>query len=140
MDGSAHFPDYAGGGFVNVTGHSRNRGFTNRYGADLRQQYFGTSATGALVAPAFVAPMASLSAQAAGPSIAPWLSPASPLTREFQALMKELRSEQKFAAGIYVARRWPAFTRRIHRPMQIFSVLVLVGFIGGALVMTGSLR
>jgi bile acid:Na+ symporter, BASS family len=36
-------------------------------------------------------------------------------------------------AGIFVARRWPAFAARIHRPMQVFSVLVLVGFIGGAL-------
>ena len=40
------------GGFVNVTGSFRNRGSTNRAGPDLRQQYFGTNAAGALVAPA----------------------------------------------------------------------------------------
>ncbi len=39
------------GGFVNVTGYFKNRGYTNRSGPDLRQQYFGTNAAGALVAP-----------------------------------------------------------------------------------------
>lgn len=37
------------------------------------------------------------------------------------------------AAGITVAHRWPSFARGIQKPMQIFSLLVLVGFIGGAL-------
>lgn len=36
-------------------------------------------------------------------------------------------------AGIAVARRWPSFARFIHKPMQVFSLLVLVGFIVGAL-------
>jgi iron complex outermembrane receptor protein len=39
------------GGFVNVTGYFKNRGYTNRSGPDLRQQYFGTNAAGALVTP-----------------------------------------------------------------------------------------
>lgn len=43
------------GGFINVTAYFRNRGFVDRAGADLRQQYFGTNpATGALVLPATV--------------------------------------------------------------------------------------
>ena len=51
ISGAANYGSaLAGGGFVNVTGHFRNRGFTNRYGNDLRQQYFGTNAAGALVA------------------------------------------------------------------------------------------
>ncbi len=37
------------------------------------------------------------------------------------------------AAGILVARRWPGFARSIQKPMQVFSLLVLAGFIGGAL-------
>ncbi len=42
----------AGGGFVNTTLTFKNSGYTDRSGPDLRQQYFGTSATtGALVAP-----------------------------------------------------------------------------------------
>lgn len=36
-------------------------------------------------------------------------------------------------AGISVARRWPSFARSIQKPMQVFSLLVLAGFIGGAL-------
>ncbi|MDE2378202.1 bile acid:sodium symporter family protein [Bradyrhizobium sp.] len=36
-------------------------------------------------------------------------------------------------AGIAVARRWPSFAHAIQKPMQAFSLLVLVGFIGGAL-------
>jgi iron complex outermembrane receptor protein len=56
ISGAANYGSaLAGGGFVNVTGHFRNRGFTNRYGNDLRQQYFGTNAAGALVAPASTA-------------------------------------------------------------------------------------
>ncbi len=33
------------GGFVNATAFFRNRGYTDRSGPDLRQQYFGTNAT-----------------------------------------------------------------------------------------------
>jgi BASS family bile acid:Na+ symporter len=36
-------------------------------------------------------------------------------------------------AGISVSRRWPALARAIQKPMQIFSLVVLVVFIGGAL-------
>lgn len=36
-------------------------------------------------------------------------------------------------AGISVARRWPSFARGIQKPMQVFSLVVLAGFIGGAL-------
>ncbi|MGQ0683135.1 bile acid:sodium symporter family protein [Bradyrhizobium sp.] len=36
-------------------------------------------------------------------------------------------------AGISVARRWPSLARRIRKPMQVFSLLVLAGFIVGAL-------
>lgn len=36
-------------------------------------------------------------------------------------------------AGISVARRWPSFARAIRKPMQVVSLLVLVGFIVGAL-------
>lgn len=36
-------------------------------------------------------------------------------------------------AGISVARRWPSFAHAIRKPMQIFSLLVLAGFIVGAL-------
>ena len=35
--------------------------------------------------------------------------------------------------GMWVARRFPALTQRIRKPMKILSLLVLVGFIGGAL-------
>jgi BASS family bile acid:Na+ symporter len=35
--------------------------------------------------------------------------------------------------GITVSRRWPSFARAIQKPMQIFSLLVLAAFIGGAL-------
>ncbi len=35
--------------------------------------------------------------------------------------------------GMWVARRFPAFTHRIQKPMKIFSLLVLLTFIGGAL-------
>ena len=35
--------------------------------------------------------------------------------------------------GMWVARRFPGFTRRIHQPMKWLSLLVLVGFIVGAL-------
>lgn len=35
--------------------------------------------------------------------------------------------------GMWVARRYPGFTRRIHKPMKWLSLLVLVGFIVGAL-------
>lgn len=37
------------------------------------------------------------------------------------------------ALGMWVARRFPAFTHRIQKPMKIFSLLVLLTFIGGAL-------
>lgn len=36
-------------------------------------------------------------------------------------------------AGTLVARRWPSFARGIRKPMQVFSLLVLAGFIVGAL-------
>jgi len=39
------------GGFVNLTAYFKDRGNTDRGGPDLRQQYFGTTATGALVLP-----------------------------------------------------------------------------------------
>ena len=50
---SANYGEKLGdkGGFVNVTGYFKNRGYTGRSGPDLRQQYFGTNAAGALVAP-----------------------------------------------------------------------------------------
>lgn len=35
--------------------------------------------------------------------------------------------------GIWVAQKYPAFVLRIQKPMKIISLLVLVGFIGGAL-------
>jgi BASS family bile acid:Na+ symporter len=35
--------------------------------------------------------------------------------------------------GMWVARRFPAFAQRVQKPMKILSLLVLVGFIGGAL-------
>lgn len=37
-------------------------------------------------------------------------------------------------AGMWVARRYPGFAQRIRKPMKILSMLVLVGFIVGALV------
>lgn len=37
------------------------------------------------------------------------------------------------ALGMLLAHRWPALARRLRRPMQVFSMLVLFGFIGGAL-------
>lgn len=56
ISGSANFGSNLGdhGGFVNVTASFRNRGYTDRSGPDLRQQYFGTNAAGALVAPGTV--------------------------------------------------------------------------------------
>lgn len=50
--------------------------------------------------------------------------PASSLTREFQALMKELRSEKKFAAGIYV--EWSPKTLRQLLVEELPGVEVLV--------------
>ena len=35
--------------------------------------------------------------------------------------------------GMWVARRFPAFTHRIQTPMKILSLLILVAFIAGAL-------
>lgn len=54
VSGSANYGARLGAttGFINVTAYFKNAGYTNRSGYDLRQQYFGTSATtGALVAP-----------------------------------------------------------------------------------------
>ncbi len=36
-------------------------------------------------------------------------------------------------AGISVSRRWPSLARAIQKPLQIFSLVVLAAFIGGAL-------
>lgn len=36
--------------------------------------------------------------------------------------------------GMAVAHRWPGLASKLRKPMQIFSMLVLFGFIGGALV------
>lgn len=35
--------------------------------------------------------------------------------------------------GMWVARQFPGFTRTIQKPMKILSILILLGFIGGAL-------
>jgi trehalose 6-phosphate synthase len=63
---------------------------------------------------------------AGGGRIAPGLPdrPASPLTREFHALMKELRSEKKFAEGIYV--EWSPKTLRQLLVEELPGVEVLV--------------
>ena len=42
------------------------------------------------------------------------------------------------AAGMFIAHRFPAFARRVHAPMRNFSLLVLVGFVVGALVLNWS--
>jgi BASS family bile acid:Na+ symporter len=42
------------------------------------------------------------------------------------------------AAGMFIAHRFPAFARRVHGPMRNFSLLVLVGFVVGALVLNWS--
>jgi len=39
------------------------------------------------------------------------------------------------AAGMYIAHRFPALAQRVHGPMRNFSLLVLIGFVVGALVL-----
>jgi BASS family bile acid:Na+ symporter len=39
------------------------------------------------------------------------------------------------AAGMFIAHRYPALARKAHRPMRNFSLLVLIGFVLGALVL-----
>ncbi len=38
-------------------------------------------------------------------------------------------------AGMFIAHRFPALARKVHNPMRNFSLLVLIGFVVGALVM-----
>jgi BASS family bile acid:Na+ symporter len=39
------------------------------------------------------------------------------------------------AAGMFIAHRYPALARKVHQPMRNFSLLVLIGFVLGALVL-----
>lgn len=39
------------------------------------------------------------------------------------------------AAGMLISHRWPVFASKVHGPMRAFSLLVLIGFVLGALVL-----